>query len=327
MAKPKISQKTPKAKKLPYRIVNEAESDAAIIWIYSYIGDDSYWDEVNPEDFQSKLSELDGKDVCVRIHSRGGSVPAGFIIMESLAEYSGEVSFKIDGWALSMAAILPLIPKAKVSMSKTGRYMLHGPSLGAYGTEEDLRDSADLASGYKHQIAEALSEKTGRDVTEFVSLLSERKDHWYTAEEALEAGYIDEITESEQVTACCSVSDIKLFGEVPDEVKEEIESEPDVKAEVEPEPEVQTEPESEVEPEPEQITALEVIKICNKFGHPEMSEQFIENEFTEKQIKATLTMLKAAGDGITPPEFTPEPISPTASWAKAFSKVGIKLRK
>lgn len=337
--------------KTPYRIVNSDDSNQASLFIYSYIGEDDYWGDVTPESVQADLDELEGQDLLVRIHSRGGSVPAGFVMMDALANYKGNVEFKIDGWALSMAAILPLIPNAKVSMSKTGRYMLHGPRIDAYGTEEDLRDSADLALGYKQQIADYLANKTGREVDSFVALLSDRQDHWYTAEEAKAEGFIDEIVEQEQVTACASIDDIKSFQSIPEEVKAELEengenpdesdtSDTPLSDEEEQEDNAdnsdeeleeledvhEEEPPTPAKNDDGEADPLEVMDICNHYGHPEKAKQFVENKFSINQVKSTLAMLKAAGESSS---LTPSYQQKTteSSWAQAHASAGAKQVK
>lgn len=209
---------------LPFRVQAADENNSVnTFWIYSNIGEE-YWNGITAEDVHRELQILAGADVVVRIHSKGGSVVEGFIMMASLKDYSGKVDIQIDGWALSMASVasMGVANGGKIRMASNGRYMLHGPRLDAWGTEEDLLEAATFAKNYKNDLAAAYSTQTGKPEAEFVALMSDRIDHWYTAAEALEMGFIDEIIEMPKAAACASTKEISAFGEIPEYIVAEL---------------------------------------------------------------------------------------------------------
>jgi ATP-dependent Clp protease protease subunit len=71
------------------------------------------------------------------------------------------------------------------------RVLLHQPHGGFGGTAADIQTQADLIISMKHQLASLTAERTGKTVEE-VNADGDR-DRWFTAQEALEYGFIDHI--------------------------------------------------------------------------------------------------------------------------------------
>ena len=71
---------------------------------------------------------------------------------------------------------------------------MHQPSGGAGGSATDIRINADLIIKMKHELAEITADNTGHTVEEIIA--DSDRDHWFSAQEALEYGFVDHIISS-----------------------------------------------------------------------------------------------------------------------------------
>ncbi|WP_428639229.1 ATP-dependent Clp protease proteolytic subunit, partial [Schaalia sp.] len=76
------------------------------------------------------------------------------------------------------------------------RVLLHQPLGGAGGSATEIRINADLILKMKKELAEITAERTGKSV-EQIELDADR-DHWFSAHEALEYGFVDKVIETPQ---------------------------------------------------------------------------------------------------------------------------------
>ena len=68
---------------------------------------------------------------------------------------------------------------------------MHQPSGGAGGTATDIRINADLILGMKQELSEITAANTGKTVEQIIE--DSDRDRWFTAQEALEYGFVDHI--------------------------------------------------------------------------------------------------------------------------------------
>lgn len=164
-----------------------------IIWLGEEVRDDN----ANRICAQMMLlaAEDPTKPIYLYINSPGGSVTAGMAIYDTMQYIEPEVVTVAVGMAASMGQMLLTAgaPGKRYATPHT-RILMHQPSGGVGGTASDIRINADLILQMKRQLAEITAERTGKTV-EQVTKDSDR-DHWYTAQEALEYGFIDHIVES-----------------------------------------------------------------------------------------------------------------------------------
>ena len=71
--------------------------------------------------------------------------------------------------------------------------MMHQPSGGLGGTASDIRIQAEQSLHIKKTMAQLIAQHTGQSV-EQIEADSDR-DRWFTAEQALEYGFIDHVYE------------------------------------------------------------------------------------------------------------------------------------
>ena len=132
------------------------------------------------------------KDITIYINSPGGSVTAGMAIYDAMQLVPNEVSTIAMGLAASMGQfLLSAGTKGKRFALPHARIMMHQPSGGLGGTASDIKIQAEQILLMKKQMAELIAEQTGQPL-EKVQADSER-DRWFTAEQAKEYGFVDNV--------------------------------------------------------------------------------------------------------------------------------------
>lgn len=170
---------------------------AAEILIYGDIGE-SWWEETtSARNFVAELQALDVDAITVRINSMGGSVPDGLAIYNAMRRHRAQITTEIDGMAMSIASLIALGGDT-VCMAENAIYMIHAPWTYAAGNASELRDQADQLDTWAKAMATSYAAKTGKQ-EEMLALLTDGKDHYYTAAEALALGLIDTITDASPV--------------------------------------------------------------------------------------------------------------------------------
>ncbi len=132
------------------------------------------------------------QDIMLYINSPGGSITSGMAIYDTMKYLKCEVSTLCIGMAASMAAfLLAAGAKGKRKALPNSEVMIHQPLGGAEGQATDILIHAEHIIRIKKKMNEELSKNTGKPL-EDVERDVER-DHYMTAEQALEYGIIDEI--------------------------------------------------------------------------------------------------------------------------------------
>jgi ATP-dependent Clp endopeptidase proteolytic subunit ClpP len=171
------------------------------ILIYRGIG--SGETQYNAEGFVATVGYLEhaqpGSELVLRFNSPGGSVFDGFAMISKLEETRLNTHAYIDGIAASMAAFIALRCD-KITMSRNARLMLHLPQASASGDATRLRELAGELDEMKQRFAIIIAERAGITASEAEALyLQPGKDVWLTAQQALEANLVDELTGIEQL--------------------------------------------------------------------------------------------------------------------------------
>ena len=132
------------------------------------------------------------KDIQLYINSPGGSVTAGMAIYDTMQYVKCDVSTICIGLAASMGAfLLAGGAKGKRLALPNAEVMIHQPSGGAKGQATEIEIAAENILKTKRRLNEILAANTGKDV-EQVAIDTER-DHYMSAQEALDYGLIDRI--------------------------------------------------------------------------------------------------------------------------------------
>lgn len=179
--------------------------------------------EVNSWTTQSTLDSLNAansEDITLKISSPGGSVLEGFAIMDALAAYPGEVITLGVGYVASIASVI-LLAGDKVKMAENAFLMVHNPWSYMEGDAEDMRKQADILEKMEMQIADVYAKSmVKRKGKSYKSALAQalqymEQETWFTAQEALSAGFIDEIVTKEDYKSETFTA-LARFDSVPD---------------------------------------------------------------------------------------------------------------
>lgn len=171
-----------------------AGSDTVEVLIYGDIGESLWGDSVSAREFVEELQGLNDKDLLIRINSFGGSVSDGLAIYNAIKAHPRSKETIIDGVAMSMASLIALAGD-KVRMAANGMYMIHAPFGVAIGNASRVRKYADVLDRFARNMATSYADRTGQTPDEFFDeYLAGDEDHYFSAQEALEAGFIDEIS-------------------------------------------------------------------------------------------------------------------------------------
>ena len=132
------------------------------------------------------------KDIQFYINSPGGSVSAGLAIYDTMQYVKPDVSTICIGMAASMGAfLLSSGAKGKRIAQPNSEIMIHQPSGGSRGQATDIQIQAEQILKIKQRLNRILADNTGKTV-EQIERDCER-DHFMTAEEALDYGIIDQV--------------------------------------------------------------------------------------------------------------------------------------
>ena len=135
------------------------------------------------------------RDIYLYINSPGGSVTAGMAIYDTMQYVKPDVVTVGMGMAASMAQfLLTAGAPGKRYITPHTRVLLHQPLGGAGGSATEIRINADLILGMKKELASITAARTGKTV-EQVEADGDR-DHWFSAAEALEYGFVDRVINS-----------------------------------------------------------------------------------------------------------------------------------
>lgn len=187
----------------------------AEIYIYGNIGDRWNEDGVVASELVRDIAVLDADEITLRINSFGGSVTDGLAIYNALKRHPATVNVQVDGVAISCASYIAMAGDT-ITMAKNAQMMIHAPWGISMGNAAELRDQADLLDRYAKAMAGAYADKTGHSYEDDLALLTDGKDHWYSADEALAAGFCDVVGAEVAVAASLAKSfDLSRFHPAP----------------------------------------------------------------------------------------------------------------
>ena len=132
------------------------------------------------------------KDINMYINSPGGSVSAGLGIYDTMQFVAPDVATICTGLAASMGAVLLTAgAKGKRHALPHSRVMIHQPLGACEGQASDIEITAREIGKLKQELYEILASHSGADIEKIAR--DADRDHWLTAQEALEYGLIDDV--------------------------------------------------------------------------------------------------------------------------------------
>jgi ATP-dependent protease ClpP protease subunit len=171
--------------------LNTTTGGEAELLIYGPIGD-YFWDEgVTAAQVVEQLAGTTASVINVRINSDGGVVTDGLAIYNALKQHPATINVTVDGVAASIASLIAMAGTTRRMHANT-MMMVHGPQGGGWGFAGDLRDRADAIDVYGRSMLESYSARA-KNPADIETMLTDRKDHWLTAADAVALGLADEV--------------------------------------------------------------------------------------------------------------------------------------
>lgn len=196
------SASTPEKGKQWYRIENAitmksksddgADESLVHVYIYDEIGE-SWWGGISADQFVKDFADIEADQIIVHINSPGGQIFDGIAIHNAIKQHPASVETRVDALGASAASFIAQAG-VKRTIHANGTLMIHDGLAMAYGNEADMLKTAGIIGGLSNTIAGIYARASGKLDTEGWRALM-REEVWYNAEEALEAGLVDEIIE------------------------------------------------------------------------------------------------------------------------------------
>lgn len=205
-------------------IRSEVDGDVATVYVYDII--DAYWG-VSANDFARTIGAITAPTINLRINSPGGDVFEARAMMAAIAEHPSTIVAKIDGLAASAATALTLACDS-VEIVDGGFYMIHQAWTLALGNADDMRTTAGLLDKIDTVLVEGYAKKSGKGADEIKAWMA--AETWFTAQEAIDAGFTNKITEIGTSNAASRAFNVAAYANAPKALTQE--SQPDWDAHV-----------------------------------------------------------------------------------------------
>jgi ATP-dependent Clp protease, protease subunit len=137
-------------------------------------------------------------DISLWINSPGGSIPAMLAIMDTMRLIPNDVSTLAMGLACSAGQfLLSAGTRGKRYALPHARILMHQGSSGIGGSAVDIELQAEDLRYTRDTVLALIAQYTGQTVERIHD--DSLRDRWYTAEQAREYGFIDDIIDSMDV--------------------------------------------------------------------------------------------------------------------------------
>ncbi|MBM9462142.1 ATP-dependent Clp protease proteolytic subunit [Aeromicrobium sp. YIM 150415] len=145
--------------------------------------------------FITLAAERPGAEIALWIHSPGGSVPAMLAIRDVMRMVPCDVSTLVLGMACSAGQfLLSAGSRGKRRALPHSRILMHQGSAGISGTAVDLELQAEDLRHTRDTVLGLIAQDTGQPIERVFN--DSLRDRWYSAQEALDYGFVDEIAGS-----------------------------------------------------------------------------------------------------------------------------------
>ena len=197
-----------KASARKFEVVAKTDTNEVDIFLYDAIvsseAEAEWCGGVAPESFVKAVYAVDkNATINLRINSPGGSVFAARSMEQALRDHKGRVVVHIDGLAASAATFIAMAGE-EIIMSKGALFMVHKAWTGLWANADGLRKEADLLDKIDGTLADTYAEKTGKSVEQVAEWMA--AETWFTAQEALDAGFATSIAEAEAKAGAWNLS-------------------------------------------------------------------------------------------------------------------------
>jgi len=184
------------------------ESDTAELMLYGEIIQDmpEAWkwskEDKSAADFDKAIKQIresGAKKLLLRINSPGG-ICTEAVAMRSILARAGfeEIKIRIEGLCASAATDLATLPGAYVSIAEGSEYMIHNPWTFAIGNANEMEHTIERLRNIEQMSRSFYMAKTGQTEEQIKAWMD--AETWFTADEAVEYGFADEVLRAEDRT-------------------------------------------------------------------------------------------------------------------------------
>lgn len=196
------------------RFQMQTSGDEAEVMIYSAIESEKWFEEdVTPGDFDKALKEArktGASRLNIRINSPGGDVYSAIAMRSMIVNARfDEVHVMIEGLCASAATLIATVPGASVTIADGSEYMIHNPMTVVWGNAGEIEKTVDHLRKMEGQFQEMYAARTGQSVEQIKDWMD--AETWFTAKEARDCGFCDDVQESAPVAACVSARDMAVM--------------------------------------------------------------------------------------------------------------------
>jgi ATP-dependent Clp protease protease subunit len=175
--------------------VEAIDDGTAEFYVYDYIGEYGVSGKDFVKSFKAAMRGRTRADI--HINSPGGDIAQAYPIYNAIKATKAERNVYIDGIALSAASYLAMAGDT-VRIAENGIMLLHEPSTIAGGTAKEMRKTAEFLDTHRDAMVKAYAVKSGKSEDEIKAILE--AESIYSADEAVEEGFADEVYTFEGAT-------------------------------------------------------------------------------------------------------------------------------
>lgn len=167
-----------------------------VINLNGYIDEDVwYGDEITPDILHDQLF-AEGEDhqqpVRIILNSYGGSCNAAVRMFDDVRAYPGDVHIIVSGTAASAATVLAMAAD-RLEMTPGSMWMIHDPSVMAFGNVRDLTEAIGQLNACKESILNVYERRCHRGRNEISAMMSDTT--WMDSHRAVADGFVDGIAD------------------------------------------------------------------------------------------------------------------------------------
>ena len=154
-----------------------------------------FGDEITPEALHEQLYVEGAEpyaDLCIVLNSYGGSCNAAVRMHDDIRAYPGKVHIIVSGTAASAATVLAMAAD-RLELTPGSLWMIHDPSMLAWGNERDMEEALRLLRACKESIINIYGRRCHKSRAEISDMM--RATTWMDAGQALREGFIDGIAD------------------------------------------------------------------------------------------------------------------------------------
>ncbi len=192
--------------RLGYKVsMSASETDTAELMLYGQIVEDGpkWWkwseEDKSAAEFKKAIEEIREKGatkLLLRINSPGG-VCTESVAMRSILGNAGfdEVNIRIEGMCASAATDIATLPGAHVAITEGSEYMIHNPWCMCIGNANEMEHTIERLRNIEEVSRGFYMKRTGQSEEQIKEWMD--AETWFTAKEAVEYGFADELLEAD----------------------------------------------------------------------------------------------------------------------------------